>query len=134
MPPPRKTVERARSNRRDMTLPEVILWQWMRSRPEALRFRHQHPLGPFSLDFYCPSARLAIEVDGEVHNRGDQPERDAKRDAWVASRGVRTLRIAAADVLTDLDAVTRLIVAECGIFPLHQPSAGPPPHAAHRED
>jgi very-short-patch-repair endonuclease len=134
MPPPRKTVEHARKNRREMTLPEIILWQWMRGRPGGLRCRHQHPIGPYSLDFYCPSAKLAIEVDGEVHNRGDQPQRDAERDAWVAGQGIRTLRIAAIDVMNDLDAVTRLIVAECGILPLHQPSAGPPPHAAHGAD
>jgi len=134
MPPPRKTVERARKNRREMTLLEIVLWQWMRTRPDGLRFRHQHPIGTYSLDFYCPSAKLAIEVDGEAHNRGDQPQRDLERDAWVAGKQIRTLRIAAADVLKDLDAVTRLIVFECGAFPLHQPSAGPPPHAAHGED
>nr|WP_066589736.1 DUF559 domain-containing protein [Sphingomonas pruni] len=134
MPAPRKTVERARKLRREMTLPEIIMWQWMRGRPDGLRFRHQHPIGLYSLDFYCPSAKLAIEVDGEAHERGDQPQRDAERDAWVADQGIRTLRVAAADVLSDLDSVTRLIVAECGTFPLHQPSAGPPPHAAHRED
>ena len=117
-----------------MTLPEIILWQWMRERPGGLRCRHQHPIGRYSLDFYCPSAKLAIEVDGEAHNRGDQPQHDAERDAWVAGQGIRTLRIAAIDVMNDLDAVTRLILAERGIFPLHQPSAGPPPHAAHRED
>ena len=134
MPPPRKTVERARRNRREMTLPEIILWQWMRKHPADLRFRHQHPPGPYSPDFYCPSPKLAIEVDGEAHNRGDQPQRDAERDAWVASKGIRTLRVAATDILYNLDAVTRLIVAECGIFPLHRPSDGPPPHAVHGED
>ena len=134
MPPPRTTVERARRLRRKMTLPEIVLWQWMRGRPGGLRFRHQHPLGLYSLDFYCPSAKLAIEVDGEAHSRGDQPQYDAKRDIWVAGKGIRTLRIAAVDVLQDLDAVTRLIVAECGISPLHRPSDGPPPHAPHGED
>lgn len=134
MPPPRKTVERSRRLRREMTLPEIVLWRWMRGRPNDLRFRHQHPIGVYSLDFYCPSAKLAIEVDGEAHVRGDQPQRDAKRDAWVMDRGIRTLRVAAADVLADLDAVTRLIVAECGILPFHRPWDGPPPHAEHGED
>ncbi len=134
MPPPRKTVERARKLRREMTLPEIVLWRWMKGRPEGLRFRHQHPLGFYSLDFYCPAAKLAIEVDGEAHERGNQPARDEGRDVWVASRGIRTLRIAAAEVMGDLDAVTRLIVAECGTLPLHRPSDGPPPHAGHGED
>ena len=60
----RKTVLNARTLRRAMTRPEVLLWQVLRERPNGLRFRRQHPVGPFVLDFYCPAARLAIEVDG----------------------------------------------------------------------
>jgi hypothetical protein len=49
-----------------MTLPEVVLWQCLRQRPEGLKFRRQHPTGPYVLDFFCSDARLAIEVDGEA--------------------------------------------------------------------
>ena len=96
--------------------------------------RRQHPIGDYVLDFHFPAAQLAIEVDGEVHSRGDRPERDARRDAWVAENGIRTLRIPAIDVLREFDAVTRLILAECGASPLHHPADGPPPHAAHGEE
>lgn len=88
----------------------MLLWRQLRKRPDGLKFRHQHPAGPYSLDFYCPEVDLAIEVDGEAHARGDQPERDAERDAWLGMRGVRILRIPAAEVLRDLDAVMRHIV------------------------
>ena len=54
----------ARKLRRKMTLPEVILWHWLRQRPQGLKFRRQHPTGPYVLDFFCSDARLAIEVDG----------------------------------------------------------------------
>jgi very-short-patch-repair endonuclease len=85
-----------------MTLPEVILWQELRGgKLNGLRFRRQHPVGPYILDFYLPSARLAIEVDGSVHSTSDQAKHDALRTAWLAKRGVRVLRIAASDVLSD---------------------------------
>jgi very-short-patch-repair endonuclease len=71
-------------------------------------------MGPFVLDFYCPAAKLAIEVDGAAHDMGDNPERDTRRDAWLKEQGLRTLRVTATDVLEDLEPVVRMIVAECG--------------------
>ena len=62
---PDKTIGRARELRRTMSLPEIVLWQALRKgRLAGLRFRRQHPIGPYIFDFYCPSALLAIEVDG----------------------------------------------------------------------
>ena len=111
-----------------MSLPEVLLWQALRKRPGGLKFRHEHPTGEFSLDFYCGDARLAIDVDGEAHGRGDRPDRDSRRDAWLASNGIATLRVPAAEVLRDLDAAVRGIVAQVlSRLPLHRPSDGPPP-------
>jgi very-short-patch-repair endonuclease len=113
MPAGRKIVERARKLRRVMTAPEVRLWAWLRGRPGEFKFRRQHPVGQYVLDFYCPAARLVIEVDGEAHNRGDQPERDIARDAWCAEQGLRVLRIPAALVMNDMDSVSRGILAAC---------------------
>ena len=58
-----------------MTPPEVALWQALRSRQLNARFRRQHPIGPWIVDFYCTERRLALEVDGWSHNVGD-PARD----------------------------------------------------------
>jgi very-short-patch-repair endonuclease len=114
-----------------MTLPEILLWQELRKRPGGLKFRRQRPTGEkLSLDFYCSDARLAIEVDGEVHGLGDRPQRDARRDAWLASAGIATLRIAATDILRDIEGVVGHIVATARArLPLHHPAApgGPPP-------
>jgi very-short-patch-repair endonuclease len=93
-----------------MSLPEVLLWQALRQRPSGLKFRRQHPAGHYVLDFFCARHRLAVEVDGETHSRGDRPERDEVRDRWLGEQGVRVVRIAAKDVLGDLDAVVRFIV------------------------
>ena len=63
---PEKTFSRARALRRQMSLSEIVLWQALRKgRLAGLRFRRQHPIGPYILDFYCASARLAIEGDGD---------------------------------------------------------------------
>ena len=126
--PSKGTAGKARMLRRQMTLPEVILWHWLRQRPDGLKFRRQHPAGPYILDFYCSDARLAIEVDGEAHRRGDRPDRDQARDEWLRSAGIETVRIAAADILDDCDAVVRWISMKArDRLPLHHPGGGPPP-------
>jgi very-short-patch-repair endonuclease len=85
-----------------MTLPEVILWQEVRrGRLKGLQFRRQHPIGPYILDFFCPAARIALEIDGSSHDNERQSQHDERRDAWLAVRGINVLRIAAADVLRD---------------------------------
>ena len=124
---PKKTQDFARQLRRRMTLPEVLLWQALRSRPAGLRFRRQHPAGIYVLDFFCPAFKLAVEVDGEGHTLGDRPESDAARDDWVRTRGVRILRIPAQTILSDLEAAVRhIVVTACGDYP-STGFAGPPP-------
>ena len=100
-----RTVRLARSLRRRMSLPEVKLWLILRTRPNGIRFRRQHPVGPYVLDFYCPEAKLAVEIDGIVHDMGDRPARDDVRCEWLAGQGIETIRIAAKDVLIDAESV-----------------------------
>ncbi|WP_346770443.1 endonuclease domain-containing protein [Sphingomonas sp. AOB5] len=107
---PRPTIQKAKKLRAGMTLPEVLLWQALRKRPGGLKFRRQHPAGPYILDFYCDTVRLCVEIDGEAHDRGDRPQRDEARDDWLARKRVRTLRIPAREILADLDAVVRHII------------------------
>jgi very-short-patch-repair endonuclease len=94
-----------------MSLPEVLLWQRLKARPHGLKFRRQHPAGPYVLDFYCSERRLIIEIDGIAHNMGDRPERDEVRDSEFARSGLQILRIPAADVLRDPDEVAAAVVA-----------------------
>ena len=133
---PRKTVRQARILRREMTLPEILLWRQLRLRPGGFRFRKQHPAGPYVMDFYCAEARLCIEVDGAFHAIGDRPERDAKRDDLLARHGVETLRIAASDVLRDMDAVVTWVVATATARALHPRAmrGGPPPQGKLGEE
>jgi very-short-patch-repair endonuclease len=113
-----------------MSLPEVLLWQVLRKAPGGYKFRRQNPQLGYRLDFACLEARLAIEVDGEAHSRGDRPDRDAIRDRRLAEIGFSTLRIPAIEILKDLDAVITGIVVACRERgPLHRPSGGPPPRS-----
>jgi very-short-patch-repair endonuclease len=97
---------RARAMRKAMTEPEVILWTRLRGRAEDRpTFRRQHPFGSIILDFYCPSLRLAIEVDGATHWDDEAQLRDAARDRWLAGQGVHTVRIPASRIYHDLDGV-----------------------------
>ena len=125
---PGATIRRARELRRRMSLPEVLLWRELRKRPGGFKWRKQHPAGPFSLDFVCLSARLVIEIDGEVHDRGPNPARDEARDEWLMAQGYRTWRVPARDVLKHLESVVRYAVHLAREYqPLHHPSGGPPP-------
>jgi very-short-patch-repair endonuclease len=131
MPPRRErndAVLRARALRRDMTLPEAMLWREFRKRPGGFKFRRQHPFGRCIVDFYCPAVRLVVEVDGISHELGDRPERDGRRDAWLRDQGLIIVRIGAEDVLRNLDSVLALVLETAIRLPLHHAPHGSPPH------
>jgi len=101
-----ETVLLARTFRRHMTPPEVRLWIQLRGkRLQGLKFRRQHPIGPFILDFYCVEARLAVEVDGQTHAHPDPIDHDRRRTLWLHKQGIRVVRLAAEDVRTNLEGV-----------------------------
>jgi very-short-patch-repair endonuclease len=113
----KQTFDRARQLRRDLSLPEVILWDCLRARRlEGLRFRRQHPVGPYVLDFFCPDGQLAVEVDGAQHDLPGQMAHDQRRDAWLGEQGIRVMRIAASDVLDEkaIDGVLVMIAQAAG--------------------
>ena len=97
------TVRKARGLRREMSPPEVLLWQRLRLRPGGVKFRRQHPVGVYVADFYAPDAKMIVEVDGVAHDF--RVERDAMRDEWLRGQGFVVVRVAAADILKDVDAV-----------------------------
>ena len=126
---PDKMFNRARALRRQMSLPEVLLWRALRKRalPGGVRFRRQHPIGPYILDFYCPAARLAVEVDGIAQDNAPRAEHDQCREASLARRGVRVLRIRASDVLSDKTLEGVLVGIERAAAPSAALRAAPPP-------
>ena len=123
---PARTVKRARKLRRTMSLPEVLLWRELRAQP-GLHVRRQHEAGPFVLDFFCARANLAIEVDGSSHDMGDNPERDAEREAWLREHRIDMVRLLARDVLRDplaaAEAIMAAVAARLECFGKAPPSA-----------
>lgn len=122
----RRSTDRARRLRREMSLPEVMLWQQLRGQKQGFKVRRQHPLGDYVADFFVASAGLVIEVDGQVHNLKERASADARRDQRLSEQGLTVVRIAATDILNEMQAVLDLIVQKV-TSPLHHPADGPPP-------
>jgi very-short-patch-repair endonuclease len=100
----------ARSMRREPTAAEEVLWSALRRNQVAgLKFRQQHPVGRFVLDFYCASCKLAVEVDGGVHD--EQAERDAERTKVLERYGYHVLRFTNEKVMGGLPLVVQEIAA-----------------------
>jgi very-short-patch-repair endonuclease len=84
---------RARQFRKKETWAEKVVWRWLRSRRfSGYKFRRQHPLGDYYLDFFCEEAKLAIELDGSQHGDPFQQTHDAKRAQFLNLRGIKVLR------------------------------------------
>ncbi|QDT50213.1 hypothetical protein Pan258_42700 [Symmachiella dynata] len=112
--PPPDTHTRAKQLRQQMTVPERKLWSVLRSqRLAGLKFRRQHPIEPYIVDFYCDAARLVVEVDGESHAvTGDY---DIKRQRIIENRGYTFLRVSNDEVLEDVEAVALGIARAAGV-------------------
>ena len=95
-----------RQNRGDA---EQRLWQGLRRNAIGFRFRSQYAFRDYDLDFYCPEARLAVEVDGDMHNK----TRDKKRDDFFAEHGIETLRISTGDLYPSIRPALEAIYAKC---------------------
>ncbi len=96
---------RARRLRGNMTDAEYKLWHALRrDQLNGLHFRRQHPVGPYTLDFYCPALRLAVEVDGGQHS-GQTKQADERRTHWFSDKGIAVVRFWNNDVLRNLEGV-----------------------------
>ncbi len=107
-----RNIKFARKLRKDMSLPEVLLWRELKGQPLGVRFRRQFPVRGYIADFACLEVRLLIEIDGIAHDMGDRPERDDQRDILLKADGWRIIRIAAQRVLAEplltAEAIVRL--------------------------
>jgi very-short-patch-repair endonuclease len=96
---------RARNLRGNMTDAEARLWRALRrGQLNGLQFRRQHPIGPFTLDFFCPSLRLAIEIDGGQH-AAQQKRTDERRTLWLSEKNIAVVRYWNNDVFGNLQGV-----------------------------
>jgi very-short-patch-repair endonuclease len=88
------------------------LWQKLRNRQLGVGFRRQHPAGQFILDFYAPSIRLVIELDGGQHADRAVAQSDLRRTRWLAERNVTVLRFWNSDVTQNLSGVLEAIATK----------------------
>jgi very-short-patch-repair endonuclease len=106
----------SRRLREEMTDGEGKLWQALRGEQiRGMRFRRQHAIGRFILDFYCPKHKLAVEVDGAVHDEANQAEYDAVRTETLNQHGIRVIRVRNEDVQHDIWGVLERIAAAAGV-------------------
>ncbi|MGA0545339.1 endonuclease domain-containing protein [Brevundimonas sp. VNH65] len=104
------TYHRAADLRRSLTPPEARLWRHLKNgQLSGLKFRRQRPQGPYILDFYCVAAKLAVEIDGTVHDQPDQIAHDRRRTAWLNQHGIEVVRFPALSIRDHLDDVLRSI-------------------------
>lgn len=107
--------QRAKELRWPQTPAEAALWERLQNKQlYGLKFRRQHPLHHFILDFYCHAHQLVIEVDGGIHQH--QQEYDAARTEWLTQRGFTVIRFRNEDVLHDIETVLQKIAKACKVI------------------
>ncbi len=107
---PAKT-KRAKQLRKDMPSAEIKLWREVNRRQlGGFKFRRQHPVGVYFLDFYCPELKLCIELDGDQHSDTREQKRDAKRTACLNEHGIEVIRFWNNEVYDNIDGVLEAIL------------------------
>ncbi len=104
-----------KSLRNQMTEAEKILWYYLRGKQlEGYKFRRQHSVGPYIVDFYCPRLKLVIEVDGDSHFQDEAIRYDRKRQRYIESFGLKFLRFTNLDIYENIDGVLEEILRFIG--------------------
>jgi very-short-patch-repair endonuclease len=96
--------------RNDATSAERLLWRYLKGKQAAgAKFRRQHGIGPYIMDFFSHECLLAIEVDGATHSSDEEREHDQRREAFISRHGIKTIRFSNEAVYTSLDGVLLMI-------------------------
>ena len=109
--------------RERMTEPEKMLWEFLRSKPHGFKFRRQHPIGIYILDFYCHKLRFSIEIDGGYHLTSGQKEKDMERTLYLKELGITEYRVSNEEVLKKFEATIKTLTEI-----LHSSSNPPTPN------
>ncbi|MEA1943057.1 MAG: endonuclease domain-containing protein [Pseudomonadota bacterium] len=110
------SIRRARTLRKSMTRAELWLWQHLRARQLCgLKFRRQHPVGPYIVDFACLQCRLVVEVDGATHSTDAEQPHDRRRTVYLEDAGWRVLRFWNTDLYDNIDETLNRIAEVAGM-------------------
>lgn len=97
--------EMARELRRQQTHAETILWGYLKTKPSGYKFRRQHPLGIYIVDFYCHKLKLVIEADGSIHDVKEIKEHDRERQSAIEKSNIKVIRFTNDQILNELETV-----------------------------
>lgn len=103
---------RRRQLRSDMTFSEKVMWNILRRNETGERFLRQYSIDNYVIDFYCPRLKLAVEVDGEVHDREEEKKYDKERQEYVEKYGVVFIEFRNEEVTENGNAVYEKIMAK----------------------
>ncbi len=106
----KKFFERRKELRNNCTPQETLLWSKLKNSQTGLKFRRQHSIGGYIADFYCPSKRLVIEIDGSQHFTKDSQEYDEIRTNFFEGLDIEVLRFTNAEINTNIDGVVQKIM------------------------
>lgn len=104
--------ERRQELRNFATETEQLLWEQLRSEKLGVKFRRQHSIGNYIADFYCPSKKFVIEIDGSQHYTNEGLGYDKVRDEFIKSLGIKIIRFSNREILEDLAGVLEKIKGE----------------------
>lgn len=115
-----------RKNRNDMPEAEKIMWNYLRNRRlNGWKFRRQHSIGPYIVDFFCPDAKLVIEIDGDSHFGPEAEQYDAVREAHIQKQSIRVVRFTNTEIFNNIDEVIASLVFKLGDPPRSQYDGNP---------
>ncbi len=118
------SITRARNLRKAMPEAEKRLWALLRRKQlDGFRFRRQHPVGPYVIDFFCFGSKLAVELDGWQHGEAEARAYDARRTRWLQAQGIEVIRFWNEDVFDAPDAV---------VYAIYRALTGPRPPSGLR--
>ncbi len=101
--------ENAKKLRQNMTDAEITLWVYLKQSPEGYKFRRQHPLGNYIIDFYCHKAKMVVELDGSIHHLPEVMQNDKLRQQYLEESGLKVIRFTNKEVLHNVHLVLHTI-------------------------
>lgn len=113
----KKNLSLKRRLRSHMTPAENILWLKLKGKQLGFKFRRQHGIGPFIVDFFCPDKKLVIEVDGEIHAREERIEKDRLREDYLKRFELQVIRYRNEEVLSNIDGVLEDLMRRIEFLP-----------------
>jgi very-short-patch-repair endonuclease len=115
---PPTNFEMSRQLRERMTTAEILMWNKLKNNQfSGYKFRRQHPIHKFIVDFYCHELKLILEIDGKYHDSEEQKSEDFKRSELLQFQGLKEIRFTNEEIINDIDLVLKKLEQEINSLP-----------------